>query len=122
MNSSAKPLSVATKTSETPANPKALPGKDASKAATPSAKATAATEIAKAVASPPPPPPPMPKAWAEIKVGSLVIAQESAAEGWWEAVVAEINGDKLTLRWRDYPRYPTFVRGRSEIAFLAKAA
>jgi len=121
MNNSAKPLSVNTKASDAPANPKALLGKDASKAATASAKATTAPEIAKAVAAPPPPPP-MPKAWAEIKVGSLVIAQESAAEGWWEAVVAEINGDKLTLRWRDYPRYPTFVRGRSEIAFLAKAA
>jgi len=121
MNSSAKPLSVPTKAPETPANGKALSGKDASKVATASAKTTTATEIAKAVAVPPPPPP-MPKAWAEIKVGSLVIAQESAAEGWWEAVVAEINGDKLTLRWRDYPRYPTFVRGRSEIAFLAKAS
>jgi hypothetical protein len=64
----------------------------------------------------------MPKTWGEIAVGSQVLAQESVAEGWWEAIVTDINGEKLTLRWRDYPRYPTFVRGRSDIGFFAKAS
>jgi len=65
--------------------------------------------------------PPPPKSWAEIKVGSLVIAQETFADGWWEAIVTEVGPDKVTVRWRDYPRQPPISRTKKEVAFLAVA-
>jgi hypothetical protein len=111
----------------TPATPaaassgKALSGEQASKVATAAVKAATATDLARSAANQPSPPP-APKSWAEITVGSLVIAHESVVDGWWEAIVLEVNGDKLMIRWRDYPRQPTVVRGKAEIAFLAKAA
>ena len=49
-------------------------------------------------------PPNLPKTWQEISLGDLVVAQEGPEDGWYEAIVAEVNGDMLTLRWRDYPR------------------
>ena len=59
---------------------------------------------------------PLPKTWDDIKVGSEVIAFESAEDGWWEAIVTEINGEMLTLRWRDYPRQPMVARRRHQVA------
>jgi hypothetical protein len=47
--------------------------------------------------------PNLPKTWQEISLGDLVVAQEGPEDGWYEAIVAEVNGDMLTLRWRDYP-------------------
>jgi hypothetical protein len=60
-----------------------------------------------------------PTSWKEIEAGALVIAHESSEDGWWEAIVTEINADIVTLRWRDYPRQPAVNRTRSQIAFLA---
>lgn len=60
----------------------------------------------------------LPKDWKDIHVGHLVIAQESKADGWWEAIVTDVKRDILTLRWRDYPKYPPFVRHRSTVALL----
>ena len=59
---------------------------------------------------------PLPKTWDDIKVGSEVIAFESAEDGWWEAIVTEITGEMLTLRWRDYPRQPLVARRRHQVA------
>jgi hypothetical protein len=54
-----------------------------------------------------------------IDVGHLVIAQETrASDGWWEAVVVEVEGDVLTLQWRDYPKQPKVKRHRAAIALL----
>src|SRR3954471_9953725 len=39
-----------------------------------------------------------PASWQAIKVGDLVIAQESYEDGWWEAVVVAIEADQLLLR------------------------
>lgn len=61
---------------------------------------------------------PLPRSWNDIKVGSLVLAQESHADGWWEAVVSEIRDDILTLRWRDYPRQMAVARNRKAVALL----
>ena len=61
---------------------------------------------------------PQPKTWGDIKVGSLVIAHESHDDGWWEAIVTEVTGDVLTLRWRDYPRQPVVARTRDQVALL----
>jgi len=63
-------------------------------------------------------PPNLPKTWAEIGIGDLVVAFESADEGWYEAIVAEANGDMLTLRWRDYPKERRVVRHRSRLGLL----
>lgn len=60
----------------------------------------------------------LPKDWKDIRVGHLVIAQATKAEGWWEAIVTDVKRDVLTLRWRDYPKFPTFARHRSTVALL----
>jgi hypothetical protein len=53
-----------------------------------------------------------------ISVGDLVVAQEGVEDGWYEAIVAETNGDMLTLRWRDYPRERRVVRHRQRLGLL----
>lgn len=63
-------------------------------------------------------PPNLPRTWEEIGVGDLVVAFEDADEGWYEAIVAEANGDMLTLRWRDYPRHRHIVRHRNRLGLL----
>jgi hypothetical protein len=58
-----------------------------------------------ATATPPNGNPNLPRSWDQIGLGDLVVAQEEdQADGWYEAIVVEANGDMLTLRWRDYPR------------------
>ena len=39
-----------------------------------------------------------------------------------ESVVLGINGEALTLKWRDYPREKVFVRRRTALALLPAAA
>ncbi len=48
-----------------------------------------------------------------------MIAQASAEYGWWEAIVLEREQDVFTLRWRDYPKDPKFVRHRSSLALVS---
>jgi hypothetical protein len=62
--------------------------------------------------------PNLPKTWQEISLGDLVVAQEGTEDGWYEAIVAEVNGDMLTLRWRDYPRERRVVRHRKRLGLL----
>jgi hypothetical protein len=50
--------------------------------------------------------------------GSVVLASVGASEGWWEARVLEVHDDLLTLRWRECPDEPSFVRRKSQIALL----
>jgi hypothetical protein len=57
-----------------------------------------------------------PRDWGDISVGHLVIATDHP--GWYEAIVTAIEGDQLTLRFRDYPRQATVVRHRSAVALL----
>ena len=64
----------------------------------------------------------LPRTWDEIGPGHLVIAQESLANGWWEAIVLDRNDDMLTLRFRDYPRLPRFFRHRTAVALMSPAA
>jgi hypothetical protein len=60
--------------------------------------------------------PNLPRSWREIGLGDLVVAQEEdPTDGWYEAVVIEVNGDMLTLRWRDYPRERKIVRHRLRV-------
>lgn len=68
------------------------------------------------VTKPPANVPALPKDWSSLTIGHLVIARDPVFEGWWEAVVANRDGDTLTLRWRDYPRLPTFQRPVTAVA------
>jgi hypothetical protein len=63
--------------------------------------------------------PGLPKDWSELSVGQLVIAQENdAADGYWEALIDKIDGDTLTLHWRDFQSLPKFKRPRHAVALL----
>jgi hypothetical protein len=62
--------------------------------------------------------PNLPRSWDGIGVGDLVVAQESVEDGWYEAVVLEVNGDMLSLRWRNFPRERRLVRHRRRVALL----
>jgi hypothetical protein len=64
----------------------------------------------------------LPRTWDEIAPGHLVIAQEGLDHGWWEAIVLGRNGDMFTLRFRDYPKLPKFVRHRTAIALMSPPA
>ena len=63
------------------------------------------------------PAPGLPATWDDIAVGHLVIAHESAIDGWWEAIVLARDGDMLTLKWRDYQQ-PNVVRHAGSVALL----
>lgn len=58
----------------------------------------------------------IPRTWDEIDVGHLVIAQESLKDGWYEAIVIARDGDRLKVRWRDFPKYAPFERPLTAIA------
>jgi hypothetical protein len=60
----------------------------------------------------------LPTTWDEIGPGHLVIAQESAENGWWEAICIKADGNMLTLRFRDYPKLPKFARHKTAVALV----
>ena len=60
----------------------------------------------------------LPRSWQEIGAGHMVLYHESFDEGWWECVVVERNGDMLTLRMRDYPKYANFVQHVTAVALV----
>jgi hypothetical protein len=64
----------------------------------------------------------LPRTWDEIAPGHLVIAQEALDYGWWEALVLARTGDMFTLRFRDYPQLPKFVRHRNALALMSPLA
>lgn len=61
--------------------------------------------------------------WAGIKVGSVVLgfdATDPQAFGWSAAVVVSVSkdGQKLELRYRDWPGYKTFIAERRAVALM----
>jgi len=63
--------------------------------------------------------PGLPVSWANLAASQLVVAQEEDPEdGWWEAILVEVEGDMLTLQWRDFPRQPKVQRHRKAVALL----
>jgi hypothetical protein len=60
----------------------------------------------------------LPRTWDEVAPGHLVVAHESIEDGWWEAIVIDRKDDVFTLRYRDFPKLPKFVRHRSSIALI----
>jgi hypothetical protein len=65
--------------------------------------------------------PGLPRDWDEIGPGHLVVANEGPGNGWWDAIVVEVNGDMLTLHWRDFPWQPDVVQHRSNVALINPA-
>ena len=59
-----------------------------------------------------------PQDWDSIAVGHVVIALQEPGEGWYEAIVTEINGDMLTTRWRHYPKERRITRHRLSVGLL----
>ena len=62
--------------------------------------------------------PGLPRSWESVGVGHMVLIHESPADGWWEAVVIHREAEVLTLRFRDYPKQPSFVRHISTIGLV----
>jgi hypothetical protein len=62
------------------------------------------------------------RTWDNIAPGDLVLAHETLEVGWWEAIVIARDGEQLTMRFRDYPKYGKFVRHRSEVALIQLGA
>jgi len=62
--------------------------------------------------------PNLPRNWQEIGMGDLVVAHQDRWEGWYEAIVVHVDGDMLTLRWRDYPRERKIVRHRFRLGLV----
>lgn len=60
----------------------------------------------------------LPRSWEEITVGHMVLAHESPDDGWWEAVVIKREGEILTLRYRDAPKLPKFIRHINTVALV----
>src|SRR4051794_23116924 len=55
---------------------------------------------------------PRPANWEAITLSTVVLANEEPNEGWWEASVVGLDGDKLILRWLDSAREAGFTRSR----------
>ena len=60
----------------------------------------------------------LPRSWDEIDVGHMVLAHESYEDGWWEAICIKREDDILTLRYRDAPKLPTFIRHVTTVALV----
>jgi hypothetical protein len=60
----------------------------------------------------------LPRSWETIGVGHMVLSHESPLDGWWESIVEHRDGDILTLRFRDYPKQPTFIRHVLTVALV----
>src|SRR4051812_10895483 len=58
------------------------------------------------------------KSFDEIAPGHVVLAQESIADGWFEAVVVRREAKRLIVRWRDYPDVPPFERSVDAVSLL----
>jgi hypothetical protein len=59
-----------------------------------------------------------PAGWDDISIGHLVLATEGGGEGYWEAIVIGVEGDMVTMRWRDFPGYAKFTQNRTAVALL----
>lgn len=60
----------------------------------------------------------LPDGWSTIKPGSFVISQYDSSDAWYEALVLDRVGNMLSIRWRDYPKYPPALRHCAAVALL----
>jgi hypothetical protein len=60
--------------------------------------------------------------WGELRVGSYAICKHwlatGAANGWWLAVITDIDGDDFVIRWPDEPLTPPLKIQRKHIAIF----
>ncbi|KLK93932.1 hypothetical protein AA309_05470 [Microvirga vignae] len=83
--------------------------------AAPTSTAAHASEISPATGG-------LPCSWADIGVGSVVLATTAPMDGWYESVVTDVKGhDLFVLKWRDWPDEPAFVRRRWHLGLLHPA-
>jgi hypothetical protein len=60
-----------------------------------------------------------PTDWSKIRIGSLVLAEDAPADGWFEAIVLERKQQNIfSLKWRDYPVEPSITRHVSRLALM----
>jgi hypothetical protein len=63
--------------------------------------------------------------WSTLTVDQTVLAKEDGPiEQWWEAKIVKVDKvdkDQFTLQWRDYPKLPQIVRGRSSLGLMHPA-
>jgi len=64
----------------------------------------------------------LPVDWDTLRPEHLVIAAYRRAEGSFEALVVRIDGENVTLKWRDSSGLPAFTRSRETLALLYPAA
>jgi hypothetical protein len=55
-----------------------------------------------------------------LAVGNVVLAAEGK-EGWWEAIVLNVDRNAVSLKWRDWPKMKQFTRSRADIAIIGAA-
>lgn len=60
----------------------------------------------------------LPRSWEVIGAGHLVIALDNPSDGYWPAVVLSRDEDVLTMKWRDYPKQPSFIRHVNDVALV----
>ena len=61
----------------------------------------------------------LPISWATLVAGQLVLAQDAKPQnGWYEAIIIKMEGELLTLKWRDFPRQPKVKRLRTAVALV----
>ena len=61
----------------------------------------------------------LPISWATLAIGQLVLAEDAKADnGWRELEIVAVDGDSLTLRWRDFPRRSLANRNRTDVALI----
>ena len=65
---------------------------------------------------------PQPTGWADIEVGSVVLATTGPDEGWYESEVIEILDDLMKLRWCSWPDDPIVARRFSQVGLLPPTA
>jgi len=60
--------------------------------------------------------------WGELRIGSYAICKHwlatGAANGWWLAVITDIDGDDFIIRWPDEPLTPPLKIQRKHIAIF----
>ena len=61
--------------------------------------------------------PGLPLDWASLEINHMVLAPDAKA-GFYEAIIKKLDGEELTLQWRDSPRLPTFKRLRTNVALV----
>jgi hypothetical protein len=56
--------------------------------------------------------------WSELKENHIVLVQDVSEEGWWEARILKVEGNRYTVRYCDYPDEPILIRSIKQIAIL----